>query len=193
MFTALTDLMTIPPGGWRYTQPETGLEIKGGDYYNLREAVRKHRQLNQLPCGPELDNQIQAQICERMGAEGRSAYCRDAQRRAGEGKTEIAFADVKHFLSTVSQIRHFVPQAEAQRRAETCVSCPKNSPISGCTSCTNLIGLVFKVIGQRKTPLDQRLGACGVCGCSLTASVHIPLEAFPKQPHYEYPEWCWKH
>ena len=37
-----------------------------------------------------------------------------------------------------------------------------------------------------------KIGACGVCGCSLVASVHIPLEAFPVEPRYEYPAWCWK-
>jgi hypothetical protein len=191
MFTALTDLMAIPPGGWRYRQEETNFEITGGDYYNLREKVRKHRQLNHLHCGPELDDQIQAQLCEKMGAEARAHYCRDKTVRPGE-KRQIEFADVKHFLATIGRLRRFVPQGEANQRAEICASCPKNSPISGCTACANLIGLVFNVIGGRRTPLDNRLGACGVCGCSLTASVHIPLEAFPKEPKYEYPSWCWK-
>lgn len=185
--------MRIPPGGWKYIQAETGMEIRGGDYYDLREKVRRHRQLNRLVTGPELDDQIQSQICEHMDPAARASWCRDKEIKIDPSAAkQIDFNDVKHFLSTLGNLKKFVPQAEAQRRAEICAACPQNIPIAGCTSCRNLVGLVFKVIGQRKTPFDHLLRGCGVCGCSLTASVHIPLEAFPTQPHYEYPKWCWK-
>jgi hypothetical protein len=140
-----------------------------------------------------LDEEIQAQICENMGPEARAVYCRDKEIRVGSGEARtVEFADIKHFLSTIAGLRKFVPQSEANRRAEICAGCPMNRSIAGCTPCRNLVSLVFNVIGNRRTPLDARLGACGVCGCSLSASVHIPLENFPAKPKYEYPDWCWK-
>jgi hypothetical protein len=192
MFSALNDVMKVPPGGWRYTQTDTGMELSGGDYYSLRERVRRHRQLNALAVGPELDDEIQAQICDRIGPVARAQFCRDKVVRVGDGGRSVEFADVKHFLSTVSKLRRFVSQTEANRRAEICASCPRNSPIAGCTGCRNLVGLLFNVIGNRHTPLDTRLGACGVCGCSLAASVHVPLENFPIVKGHVYPDWCWR-
>lgn len=184
----LVDPYHIPPGGWHYVQTETGLEIRGGDFFDLCQKVRKHRQMNKLATS-DLVAQVETQICERLNAEARSIYCRDS----GPPKElkRVAFADVKHFLLTLSHLKHFVPQKEAERRASICSTCPLNYPIAGCTSCRNLPGLIFRTIGRRTTSQDLHLKGCGVCGCSLAASVHVPLTAFPTEPKYQYPQWCW--
>lgn len=184
--------MHIPPGGWKYVQPETETEIRGGDYYSLIEKVRRHRHLNYLDTR-EIEDQVQAQICEGMSTDARAIYCRDSAVHPNlEPHASIAFDDVKHFLKTIRNTRRFVAQSEADRRSEICASCPRNTAIAGCSACRNLIGLVFNVIGNRHTPLDARLRACGVCGCELKTAVHLPLEAFPKVAGHEYPPWCWR-
>lgn len=192
-FRSLIDVMRIPPGGWKYRQAETDTELKAGDYYNLVDKVRRHRHLNLLPSTTDLEREVQAQICERLAPAARAIYCRDDTAYPVEQKpSSVQFDEVKHFLGTLKRLRNFVPQAEANRRAEICAACPRNTVIVGCSACRNLVGLVFNVIGNRRTPLDHRLKACGVCSCELQTAVHIPLEAFPAKPEYQYPDWCWR-
>src|SRR6267142_4330168 len=96
MYSCLSDLLHVPPGGWKYSQAQSGLEIFGGDYYDLREKVRQHRLINQYVTGPELDNEIQAQICGKFSADARAHFCRDC---TGVVTTRaLALNDVRHFL-----------------------------------------------------------------------------------------------
>jgi len=167
------------------------VEVRGGDYYQLIDRVRRHRHLNNLDTRG-IEKEVQAYLCEVLGPEARSIYCRGEPIKHVEDKTHVPYDDLKHFLLTVGNTRRFVSAAEAQVRAEICAGCPRNVPISGCSACRNLVGLVFNVIGNRKTPLDSKLKACGVCRCELKAAVHIPLEAFPVVAGHDYPTWCWR-
>lgn len=186
---ALIDPYHIPPGGWVYIQSETGMHIRGGDFYHLCQEVRRHRQLNKLASN-NLINEVEEQICQNLKEEARILYCREA-KPSNKVLKKVAFGDVKHFLQTISHLKSFVPKEEAERRAHICASCPLNYPITGCTRCRNLPALLFQVIGKRGTSSDSKLGGCGVCGCSLAASVHVPLQSFPIEPKYNYPDWCW--
>jgi hypothetical protein len=45
-----------PPGGWRYTQPETGFVFTDSSMQGLMDKVAQHRLANKLPAGdPEQD------------------------------------------------------------------------------------------------------------------------------------------
>lgn len=194
-FSCLKNLLHIPPGGWKYTQSQSGFLVQGGDYYDLREKVRKHRQINQFVTGPELDSEIQSQICSSLPAQARANFCRDCA--ASSTTRSLALEDVKHFLLVAKEWLGkpvFVSTIEATRRAEICASCPKNIPIAGCTACRNLVKWSTELIGQRSTPFDSRLGACEVCGCGNQAQVHLPLAALGKgiTPEMEFPDFCWK-
>lgn len=195
-FSCLKNLLHIPPGGWKYTQPQSGFEITGGDYYDLREKVRKHRQINRFITGPELDSEIQEQICSGLSAQARANFCQGCAASSQEVRS-LALEDVRHFLKVAKEWVGrpvFVSQIEATRRAEICASCPKNIPIAGCTSCHNLVKWSVELIGQRSTPFDSKLGACEVCGCGNQAQVHLPLQALRKgiTPQMEFPDFCWK-
>jgi hypothetical protein len=192
-FDCLANLLHIPPGGWKYRQEESGLEIYGGDYFDLKEKVRNHRQINQF-IGGDLDSEIQLQLCSRMTPAARAIFCRPCQRTAF---VMVDLEDVTHFLKTAaSWIKKpkFVSQAEADHRAEICASCPKNIGISGCTGCRNLVKWTFDLIGHRSTPFDSRLGACEVCHCSNQAQIHLPLEVLKKgiTKKMVFPDHCWK-
>jgi hypothetical protein len=195
-FNCLGNLLHVPPGGWKYTQSQSGFEIAGGDYYDLREKVRKHRQLNNFVTGPELDAEIQEQLCAKMEPAARAGFCRDCH--PSPDTRALNLEDVKHFLKVAAGwIRtptRFVSQLEATRRAEICASCPKNLGIAGCHSCHNLVKWTIELIGHRSTPFDSKLGACEVCGCGNQAQVHLPLEVLANgiTPEMEWPSFCWK-
>jgi hypothetical protein len=194
-FSCLNNLLHVPPGGWKYTQTQSGLVIYGGDYYDLREKVRKHRQINRYLTGPELDSEIQEQLCAKLSPEARAHFCRDCS--AVPQTRALALADVKHFLETAASWMAkpvFVSQTEAARRAEICASCPKNIPIAGCHACHNLVKWSIELIGHRTTPFDSKLGACEVCGCGNQAQVHLPLAVLAKgiTPEMAFPAFCWK-
>jgi hypothetical protein len=195
MFQCLSNLLHIPPGGWKYTQEDSDLNITGGDYYHLRENVRKHRQINSFFAGPDLDNEIQTQICTKLPPNARAVFCRPCQS-LGPGRS-VDLEDVRHFLAVAGQWmkkREFVSQAEADTRAEICASCPKNIAIAGCRTCRGLIKHTLDLIGQKSTPFDDKLGACEVCGCGNQAQVHLPLEALKKgiTKKMVFPDYCWK-
>jgi hypothetical protein len=195
-FSCLINLLHVPPGGWQFTEPLSKMVIYGGDYWDLREKVRKHRTINLFVSGPEIDNQIQGQICERMSATARSVFCRNCDTTIPE--RTITLGDVREFLIVAKSwlsSPHLVSQDEANRRAEICAGCPKNVPIAGCHTCRNLIKWTVDLIGHnRSTPFDGKLGGCEVCGCGNQAQVHIPLKDLQKgiTPQMEFPSHCWK-
>lgn len=201
MGLVLKILNMIPPGGWSYTQPENGMLIQGGNYAELRERVRQHRDNNRYQNGPQLDDEIQDQICERIPEPHRAHWCIDPASRTPSpvAYRSVAVADVRNFLHTLgSWIRSgfaFVNQPEADRRAKVCAECPKNVEIAGCTGCAHIGPLITQTIGHHATAEDYRLKGCEVCGCSNKAQIWVPMAVLAKgmNSHMKFPEWCWKH
>lgn len=70
----LVRLNVVPPGGWKYTQPETALLITDADYEALKSSVVEHRNANNLPIGADIDGEIQTQICYGLSSE----WCDDS-------------------------------------------------------------------------------------------------------------------
>jgi hypothetical protein len=93
----------------------------------------------------------------------------------------------------------FVPQEEAEKRAEICAGCEFNMNIAGsCGACADRLARALTIIGSRRTRLDDKLGACALCSCALRVAVHIPLEAQHAGLSQELKEdfrrvdYCWK-
>lgn len=64
----LKDTRTAPPGGWRYTQPETGLEMRENSLGELVATVIRHRSYKGIsPLGAdEVSAEIQRQLCSNL-------------------------------------------------------------------------------------------------------------------------------
>lgn len=58
-------LNVTPPGGWRFTDPETGHEMYMSTWENLLNQAANHRVYKNLPL-EDLDNLIQDQICAKL-------------------------------------------------------------------------------------------------------------------------------
>lgn len=73
----------------------------------------------------------------------------------------------------------FVPQEQAEKRALTCLNCPRHVPIlNGHTvNSPSLAQSKFAQLAQGKTTtVDGALHICGVCTCLCRAKVHFNLD-----------------
>jgi hypothetical protein len=186
------DTSLAPPGGWRYTQPETGFEFTAS---TLREVVRKvtaHREANGIAVGdPSAD--IQDFVCAQLpiGSED----CTHVIEGDYALKTHFTMEDVKRFVqAAVAALgsRGLVEQTEAERRAAICASCPLNTTIKGCWRCKGMAEWLFRLIGARRTAHGSRLNQCGVCGCAIKAKIWLPQDVAQQVSEgYTFPSWCW--
>lgn len=181
------------PGGWQYRQPETGYVMRSIVWGDLARRVASHRVANGIALKPGWESELENDVCEQAGYDGR--VCQFVENPAP--RRGVRLDDVLNFLRVAARWlpkREWVAQEEAERRAAICAKCPLNVKVDGCTTCRNLVKDVAEFLGSRTTPQDSELEACGVCGCSNKAQVHLPMDALARgvTADMEFPEWCWK-
>ncbi len=188
----------VPPGLFRFRHPISGLEMSRHAWGLLRDDVDNHTRANGYP--PVTDDEIEAQMCERMGETVADQYC-DGHGLSVNGIT-LHWREVMNgtrvFLSDLFSGRPRVTQEEAERRAAICAPCPRNSiyakPCGG--DCPELTDVVKAVVGGGKTSLDDKLEACSVCGCANKAQIWMEIEHLAKGVDADFiekaPETCWK-
>jgi hypothetical protein len=186
------DPSVMPPGGWRYVQPETDFEFSASTLRGLVQKVTSHRETNGLPVGdPRAD--IEAFVCAQLPVG--SEDCTHVLEGDYALKTHFTMEDVKRFLqAAVSALgsEGLVVQEEAERRASICAACPLNTTVSGCWRCKGLAEWLFRLIGARTTAHASRLNQCGVCGCAIKAKIWLPQSVARKVSEgYTFPSWCW--
>jgi hypothetical protein len=157
-------------------------------------AVREHRIANGYPLPPGWEVELESEVCKNYGPE----TCQYVDDAPNLEPRSIHISDVKNFLRVVGTWmqsgKGYVEQEEAERRSGICAACPKNQEIEGCTACSNLVGTITSVLGDRVTKYDGVLKGCAVCSCSNRAQVHIPLEVLQKgvTENMNFPSHCWK-
>lgn len=181
---ALHNPMKAPPGGFSYVIPETGYHIRNVMQLDaVVDRAYQHYSANRIDHPTNLKELIQDYVChERPGP-----WCHEDGVTFPE--TPIAGDDSpttmeKLVVATRSIARHIlhgrhtVSQAEANRRSEICVGCPKNKPIEGCRPCNSsaMEAAIAYIVGSKGTPNDARLLGCVACGCHLRAKVWVKHE-----------------
>jgi hypothetical protein len=188
----LKELSLAPPGGFRYTQPESGLTMTGLTLDALLKKVAQHRSNMGYPTPRRLSEEIEEAICRSLSPEDQTALCNNGIR----ARKSVSWTSVRDFLvSAGSWLKsgEIVPVDEAERRAAICVGCPLNVPLAGCGICQTTLGALREAVLKRGTSKDALLLACGVCGCDNKTQVHAPIEALRAGTgHFKYPDWCWK-
>jgi hypothetical protein len=186
------DPSVMPPGGWRYIQPETGFEFSASTLRVVVQKVTEHRKANGLPVG-DPRSEIEDFVCAQLPAG--SDNCTHVLDGDYALKTHFTMDDVKRFIQAAVNAlgsRGLADQETAEARAKTCAACPLNTSVSGCWRCKGLADWLFKLIGARTTAHDSRLNQCGVCGCSLKAKIWLPQDvAQDVSKGYKFPSWCW--
>lgn len=187
---------TTPPVGWIYEETldgekfifqspmQTGLMKQLKDWYAAKKL--------EWPGEPEMRARIEHFICQRLP----KGFC-----HGGPDQPAVPYLSARMIrdgtrllLQRLFRGKDFlVPQEEANRRAKICANCPQS--LSGiCTSCMG--NEFFDIFGWflragRKTPYDAGLGVCAICGCLLTAKVHVSSETLFELSRHTYTPNCW--
>lgn len=190
-----------PPGGWKYKHPISGHTFEHFDYVTVYRDVVAHNKGNGYEMPDDWQEVFHDEMCKQ------NKWGKEVCRRITGGRiarAAITFASAmaygKVLLKFIKSGGKFVEQSEAENRAEICRNCPLNVSESwGCGSCSQKVhDLVQSILGERNTQYDSELGFCGICHCSLKASVHYPLEAQAMGvddemvEKFKQVEHCWK-
>jgi len=173
----LTSRIRAPYGGmYRIEDPLTKFPIEGTTYEMVINRAVAYRKANSIPIGLEFEEELEVQICQRYPQE-----CEVSRR--GMGLTLVAPGLYDVARASAVMIKHkvndseLVSQEEADRRAQICRQCPLRAQMTlPCSRCFSALeNVVGWITGARGTPYDEKLSACGVCHCYISASVWLPL------------------
>lgn len=165
---------------------------------SLLGKVRQHRTNMAYPMVSEgyntLSEEVQDTICQAMSPQDQVNNCETGIQNV----SGIHWKRVGRFLSTMAAWfttngLQTIPQEEAERRASICAGCPLNVGMTGCGVCRVALQGIRVAVLDAHTSQDEKLNACGVCGCDNKLQVHAPLAALrPSGSPLAYPNWCWK-
>jgi hypothetical protein len=184
----------IPPGGWRYVQPETAVWFRADTFDELRERVKVHREYKGISI-ETLDLDIQRQLCLRLGPE----FCtpepgedyRPVKDLSASLTTSMAVSFGKFLMAHIAAGGEMVSKEEAERRAAICRGCPFNTPAALCSCSAAYKAIELAVPKDRKV---EGVSVCSACGCSLQLKVNVPIDVIAKSlpPDTVLPPWCWQ-
>src|SRR4029077_7620382 len=163
-------LGACPPDGFRYVFPEDGYQVHAWTYVDWIDNAKRHLIANNKQVPADLEAQMQSQLCHALPP----GWCEYGDPLAPRPSSILTWDDVASGVKTFSRWimggAKYVPQTEAERRAEICSRCYLNVNVQGCTGCQEI---VQNVVRNKKTKLDAVLRACAVCKCLLAAKVHF--------------------
>lgn len=180
----------VPPGGWWCLWE--AVPVHASSREGLVAAITNSIIASGKAIPPDLDQQIENAICERLPANAKHC-CPVGQA----DKPKFTATHVKRFMMTMTEWAkggfQYVPQEEADRRAKICSECPKNVNVPGCFGCKGIQGLVHTLASGHTTEYDNRLHVCGVCGCFNQTQIWFEADVLKRASgELDYPEWCWK-
>jgi len=184
----------VPPGGWRYVQPDTAVRFESDTLEDLVRQVTRHREYKGLNVDHvQLD--IERQLCWGLSDE----WCRaepgevhkPVRDLTQELTTQMAASLGKAVVAFLGSGGKFNEKPEAQRRAAICRGCPFNKSAKAC-SCSAVYKLVEAMVPA--TRQEPGVSVCMACGCSLQAKINLPLEVVKASlsPEVVVPPWCWQ-
>jgi hypothetical protein len=187
----------VPPGGFRYTERETGRLIQSPSWNDLISDVKKHRIANNIPIGLEFEKEVEEQLCQILPA---GSCIRDNDSKDSFGP--VTLEQFKRGSATLfewwSSGRQTVDDGTAEARTKICASCQFNQKVANCASCSLgfLHTLVERIFGNKRIKGFELLHGCQICGCANKVAVAIPLDILqrnmPDDLNSKLPSFCWK-
>lgn len=200
----LLDRSEAPPqdadgDSFRYYHPETGHKSAAVDYQTWQERIYLHRKAMELPIMSDTMAQAEDQLCGTLPPD----RCQYETGDLPPVNINVGFNDVVNWIKAIGSRflnqEPFVPQAEAERRAAICVSCPLNVNLdSGCgAGCRKLVEHLTPGMAAKRTLFDLKLRSCAVCHCFNKVQVWFPLSILeendtPERQAQYPPTFCWK-
>jgi hypothetical protein len=184
----------VPPGGWRYVQPETAVRFYSDTFEDLAAQVRAHREYKGFSTAT-LARDIERQLCSGLSREHCVPEPGEDYRPVEDLTAQLTADKVKALSRALAAFvlgrAAWVSRAEAERRAAVCRGCPFNKPAKAC-ACASAYTVVETLI-PRERRLDG-VSVCMACGCSLQAKANLPDEVIAASlaPGLALPEWCWQ-
>lgn len=198
LLTVLRDVNS-PPGGWRYTVPETGITIKAQFFNGLKQRVIKHLQANGVTISDERLLVFEDGACRETQPPG--SWCAKRAPKPVEGKLpHLTLAHLDRFLKSIWYAitqRDFVGREEAERRAEICRTCPLiTGGLGGCSGCYTLLKKAQSLVEKNPITMDAGAEVCGACGCYVPILVHLKNSTLDKAVGEKMPKYaeghCWR-
>lgn len=212
---------TTPPNGWMYRQPETGWTAPtpiASTFDQTVQLIVDHRKKNpaitakhKLATNKEaVASELERYTRKRLGLPEASSpvpfwESHNPFALGGAGAVVDSVSGLKRAAMGTAVVIDWlrsggnpVAQELANKRAETCVACPKNVPGSWFTVAP--AQLIKETLEARKdlkleTPSDDKLQSCDVCKCLNRLKVWTPLEFIlaKTRPEImaEFPAQCW--
>lgn len=187
----------VPPGGFHYEDKVQRFRVDGHSYQSVAEALLRYRLENKLPVGNPLKDVLDY-VCTNW-----PHFCSPHNPPIHGGNASPAISSrISVWLSslyraarTLGGSENFVTQAEADRRAAICRSCPHNVEWRhGCTGCLQGIStLGFTFRAGRTAAEEKALKGCDVIGQENATAVWV--RALPPASPSEYealPKHCWR-
>jgi len=168
----LRTLKRVPPGGWRYVDPDTGFKFKKryNSFADLVKHVESYRNHNKLPKIPKLEMVIQSWLAEQPNM---ARYVHDVSVKDRSLLQYLSGAKAAVKMLWEGE-RAFELQVIAEKRAQMCLRCRHNKPNKSDSDLRRYTDeYVQDIVGQRKTPFDDKLFTCEICSCALRPKVHI--------------------
>lgn len=205
-----------PPGYWRY--PVDGKLI--GPFparVELINELRKYYSANDALAPANLETLVDDWICHQI----HPSLCENAETRTSQlnppkpGKGIVAgFHTVVAGTLTIGEwfikgrlmnkIQLVSPEHALARGTVCATQCTPpanpeghNVPVGSCAACVKgrMTKAVSRIVGNASTPIDENLGACNLCGCSLKAKIWIPVDLLRKHMTADhlsrFPSYCW--
>lgn len=188
-----------PVGGWSMVVPHTGARLTDLSMASLKNAVRRHLEINGHRVPEGYDAWFEDYLCRSEGLLG--SVCCEVPKVLPHQVATLEWNHIERFVKTIWQLGRggatsLVTEQEAEERAAICAACPLNVSFHvPCRGCRGLIKRAAEVIGARTTSLDNKLEVCSACGCELKLKVHISNEVLDKAEGRKMPEYakgCWR-
>ena len=197
----------LPPGGWKWLQPETGWEAPHPLHESFTKTVQRiadHRRNNPrfgLTMDPEaIAIELEDYTCHRLNGDPRYCTIEEGEKKKSswwpvtEQKPVAALARrAKKTAAGVKCMREWlgngaipVAQEEAECRTNICAGCPKNDKGNWWDMVTGAVAEAIKSQLQTKenlrlsTSKETEIGTCSVCYCHLPLKVWVPMEHIKK-------------
>ncbi len=185
-----------PPGGWRYTVEQTGVEIKAASARTLRTRIKQHLKANSLPVPEDFEAWANDAICQQSGLG--SPFCGGVVAKPDGKMPHLSLAMASRFIRTVIGViisRKLVSREEAERRVAICNACPLASSIGGCRSCVSAFRQIERALAKCPITTSPEKEFCGSCGCLTRLHVLVPNSTLDRAMGEKRPPYhadCWR-